>query len=77
MPDYRFCLERGNRRSREIAFDLPDAWAVGLVAKHVARNLAADELGKGCLHLAQEVTVLDANDAVVARYPLADFLCLE
>lgn len=77
MPDYRFCLERGNRRSREIAFDLPDAWAVGLVAKHVARDLAAEELGHGNLHLAQDVMVLDANDAVIARYPLADFLCIE
>ncbi len=77
MPDYRFCLERGNRRSRAIAFDLPAEWAVGLVAKHVARGLAAEELGRGCLHMAQDVTVLDADDAVIARYPLADFLCLE
>lgn len=77
MPDYRFCLERGNRRSRQVAFDLPDAWAVELVAKHVARGLAADELGSGSLHLSQDVTVRDADDAVVARYPLADLLRLE
>lgn len=77
MPDYRFCLERGNSRSREIAFDLPDVWAIGKVAKHVARGLAAEELGRGSLHLAQDVMVLDCDDAVVARYPLADFLHIE
>ncbi|GAA5055830.1 hypothetical protein GCM10023208_20030 [Erythrobacter westpacificensis] len=77
MPDYRFCLERGNTRSPAIAFDLPDVWAVGLVAKQVARSLAARELGTGHLYLEQDVMVLDAEDAEVARYPLANFLSIE
>lgn len=77
MPDYRFCLERSNVRSPVIAFDLPDVWAVSLVAKQVARSLAARELGTGQLHLGQDVMVLDAEDVEVARYPLADFLSIE
>ncbi len=39
MPDFRFYLERGNRRTREICVDLPDVTVVGLVAKSVARRL--------------------------------------
>lgn len=77
MPDFRFYLERGNMRSREVRFDLPDISVVGHVAKQVARQYAAREIGTGHLHLAQDVTVLDGDDAVVARYPLADFLCVE
>lgn len=77
MPDYRFCLERGDIRSRAIAFDLPAEWAVGVVAKQVARDLAAREIGSGSLHMAQDVTVRDAHDAVIARYPLADFLTVD
>ncbi|RIV83831.1 hypothetical protein [Aurantiacibacter zhengii] len=77
MPDYRFCLERGNIRSPAIAFDLPDVWAVSLVAKQVARSLAARELGTGHLHLEQDIMVLDAEDVEVARYPLVDFLLIE
>lgn len=77
MPDFRFFLERGNTRSREVSFDLPDVSVVGHVAKQFARQHAAREIGTGHLHLAQDVTVLDCTDAVVARYPLADFVCFE
>lgn len=52
-------------------------WAVGIVARHVARGLAADELSKGSLHLGQDVMVLDSDDAVVARYPLTEFLNID
>ena len=74
MPDFRFYLERGNRRTREVRMDLPDATVVGLVAKSVARHYASCEIGTGRLHMAQDVTVLDCDDAVVGRYPLATFL---
>ena len=45
--------------------DLPDATVVSLVAKSVARHYASCEIGTGRLHMAQDVTVLDCNDAVV------------
>ena len=77
MPDFRFYLERGNRRTREIRVDLPDVTVVGLVAKSVARRYAADEIGSGQLHMAQDVTVLDGDDVVVGRYPLAAFLHID
>lgn len=77
MPDYRFFLERGNMRSREVRFDLPDASAVLPVAKQVGRQYAARVIGCGELNLAQDVTVLDAEDAVIARYPLRDFIHVE
>lgn len=74
MPDYRFYIESGNRQSRIIAFDLPNTWAVDAVAKHVARDLAAEELRSGSLYLAHDMAVLDADNVVVARYPLRDFI---
>lgn len=77
MPDYRFFLERGNARGREMSLDLPGEWAVDRVARHVARHLASCEIGTGSLHLTQDVTVMDADDIVVARYPLAQFLRIE
>ena len=77
MPDFRFYLERGNRRTRELRVDLPDATVVSLVAKTVAHHYAASEIGTGRLHLAQDITVLDCNDSEVGRYPLASFLCIE
>ncbi len=77
MPHFQFFLERGNMRSREVSFDLPDVSVVGHVAKQFARQHAARQIGAGHLHLAQDVTVLDCTDAVVARYRLGDFLCVE
>lgn len=64
-------------RSREVSFDLPDVSVVGHVAKQVARQYASRQIGTGHLPMAQDVTVLDCNDVVVARYPLADFVCFE
>ena len=77
MPNYQFYLENGEKRSREIRFDLPDDSAVTPVAKRVARHFAAREIGSGRLQLAQDVTVLNSRDKVVARYPLGTFLLVE
>ena len=74
MPDYRFCLEHGEKRSREVRFDLPDASAIHPVAKRVARHFAAREIGSGRLHLAQNITVIDSENNEVARYELGAFL---
>lgn len=77
MPDYRFYLEQGEKRSREVRFNLPDDSAIAPVAKRVARHFAAREIGSGRLQLAQDVTVLNSEDKVVARYPLGTFLLVE
>ncbi|MGB3797157.1 MAG: hypothetical protein WA957_12725 [Alteraurantiacibacter sp.] len=77
MADFRFYLERGNRRTREVRVDLPDATVVGLVAKRIARHYAAREICSGQLHMEQDVTVLDCNDDVVAQYPLSAFLSID
>lgn len=76
MPDYRFYLEKDEKRSRELRFDLPDDSAIAPVAKRVARHFAAREIGSGRLQLAQDVTVIDSQDEVVARYPLSDFVAV-
>lgn len=77
MPNFQFCLEHGETRGKAIVFDLPGDWAVEMVAKHVARDLASREITRGILRLAQQVMVLDADDTVVARYPLGDFLQID
>ena len=64
-------------RTGEVSFDLPDASVVGHVAKQVARQYAARQIGTGHLQLSQDVTVLDCNDVIVGRYPLAEFFCFE
>lgn len=77
LPNFRFSLQRSAVKSRDIALDLPDTWAVELVAKQVARNLAAKELGSGHLSLAQDLLVYDHADEIVARFPLANYLIID
>ena len=77
MPNFRFSLQRSAVKSRDIALDLPATWAVELVAKQVARDLAAKELGSGRLSLAQDLLVYDHSDEIVARFPLANYLTID
>jgi len=74
MPDYRFLFERGEHCRQQLSLDLPDVWAIAPVAKRVALAFAASEIRCGHLDMAQELTVRDAENAVIARFPLADFL---
>ncbi len=60
-----------------MTLDLPADWAVSLVVKQVARDLASRELCSGHLALSQDVMVYDASDCEFARFPLRGFLTIE
>ncbi len=77
MPDFRFLFERGQHQRQHLLLDLPDTWAIPPVAKRVALAFAAHEIRSGYLDMAQELTVRDGADVVIARFPLADFLKVE
>lgn len=77
MPDYRFVIEGGTVQQGGMVFDLSDASIVGVVAKHAARHLASREMGYGRLDMARDLTVLDADNVLVARYPLRDFIRID
>ncbi len=74
MPDFRFLFEHGDHPRHQVSLDLPDVWAIGPVAKRVALVFAASEVRAGRLDMAQELTVRDSTDALVARFQLSDFL---